>query len=194
MKEIIFLITFLLVLLNLNACENQREAKSISTPNLVSSIESKKKDPIPINSNEDLNTSCRKSNTPRNKLSFKNLIKKVKIGFYTREVTRHRAVAKKECIGKKVDPKRFTKIVTLEENNLEELYPILLNYTKGDLSVAHCYEPRHYIWFEDSEERIISCIEICFQCSQLRDPKGEIEIECNEQLDELHKFVKSLDK
>jgi hypothetical protein len=192
MKKILFLSAFFVVLLNLNSCNNQEAAKKGTTPSQVSPIKSNQNITPKIDDDEDSNDSCEKRAVVLKNISFLNEIQKVQLGFYKTEVTRSRAFASEEDIGGEIDTERFAKIVPLEKNTLEKLYAILLGYTKGELDMAHCYEPRHYIWFEDSEGRIVSYIEICFQCHQIRQPKGGIEIECNEQLDKLNEFVRSL--
>jgi hypothetical protein len=189
MKTPLLCLTVFLILFNLNACKNETEAKVISTPKGIKASKSTPNSPSQINNN--LNTPCKKGNTKLKEISFRSSIKKVKLGFYTEQVTRSRKFAKEEDIGKAIDTKRFTKIIPLEKTNLKKLYSIFLNYSKGDLDMAHCYEPRHYIWFEDSEGKMLSYIEICFQCRQLRHPKHGITIECQQQLDELALFVKS---
>ena len=190
MKTLVIFLTIFLILLNINACKNETEAKLITTSKNINASKSSPNNSSQINKNVD--GSCKKGNTRRKEISVRNSIQKVKLGFYTGQITRGRKFAKEEDIGKPIDTKRFTKIVSLEKKKLEQLYSILLNYTKGELDMAHCYEPRHYIWFEDSAGKILSYIEICFQCRQLRHPNHGISIECEQQLDELKRFVKSL--
>lgn len=190
MKTLAFFFTIFFILLNANACKNKIEAKVSSTPKIIKTSKSNQHNLNQINKNLDI--PCKKGNTNLKEISFRNSIKKVKLGFYKEQVTRNRKFAKEEDIGKKIDTKRFTKTVLLEKKNLEKLYSIFLNYTKGELDMAHCYEPRHYIWFENSEGKILSYIEICFQCRQFRHPKHGISIECQQQLDELALFIKSL--
>lgn len=66
-----------------------------------------------------------------------------------------------------------TEKVALNQIQIEELSNLMLNYkikkvSKGGLLVSPvgCYEPRNAIIFYDKGEKIVSYVEICFECHQ----------------------------
>ena len=89
-----------------------------------------------------------------------------------------------------------TKIVELKSKTIKELSNLMFNYdykTKANdtlltISVVDCYTPRNAIIFLDKNEKVISVIEICFECVQYYlFPKSEefndvLGLECDERL------------
>lgn len=67
-----------------------------------------------------------------------------------------------------------TKIVELKSKTIKELSNLMFNYdykikasdTLLTISVVDCYTPRNAIIFLDKNEKVISVLEICFECIQ----------------------------
>lgn len=63
-----------------------------------------------------------------------------------------------------------TEKVELNESQINELSNLLLNYTLNrkpkTVFAVNCYEPRNAILFLDENDKIISYIEVCFECNQ----------------------------
>lgn len=67
-----------------------------------------------------------------------------------------------------------TKVVELDNKTINELSNLMFNYdykikandTLLTISVVDCYTPRNAILFLDKNEKIISVLEICFECIQ----------------------------
>ena len=89
-----------------------------------------------------------------------------------------------------------TKVVKLDNKTINELSNLMFNYdykikandTLLTISVVDCYTPRNAILFLDKNEKIISVLEICFECIQYYlFPKSEefknvLGLECDERL------------
>lgn len=181
MKKISLLLSSFLILFSVFSCTNSEKESQDSQAISNASTE------VPITELE-----CQKKNSPTQNFSFRKEIDKVKIGFYTYQTIRKRGVAEEADVGKTMNFKRFDKIVELEGKVLEQLYSILLNYTDGEMDQAHCYEPRHCLWFEDTASKVLSFVEICFACHTSIHAKNGIPIKCAGQLYELESFIASL--
>ncbi|WP_338378240.1 hypothetical protein [uncultured Flavobacterium sp.] len=89
-----------------------------------------------------------------------------------------------------------TKIVELKSKTIKELSNLMFNYdykTKANdtlltISVVDCYTPRNAIIFLDKNEKVISVLEICFECIQYylfpksKEFKDVLGLECDKRL------------
>lgn len=107
-----------------------------------------------------------------------------------------------ESIPKKngqIDTTKFIETKTLSHQEEEELIDILYNYNYdpkvnrdsiiGEINI--CYEPRNAILFRNKKNKIITYLEICFECLQYRKPKRlKIGDFCQEKFDLLKDHFK----
>ena len=89
-----------------------------------------------------------------------------------------------------------TKIVELKSKTIKELSNLMFNYDykiKANdslltISVVDCYTPRNAIIFLDKNEKVISVLEICFECIQYylfptsKEFKDVLGLECDKRL------------
>ena len=89
-----------------------------------------------------------------------------------------------------------TKIVELKNKTINELSNLMLNYdykikandTLLTISVVDCYTPRNAILFLDKNEKVVSVLEICFECIQYylfpksKEFKDVLGLECDKRL------------
>ncbi len=95
-----------------------------------------------------------------------------------------------------------TKIVELKSKTINELSNLMLNYdykikandTLLTISVVDCYTPRNAIIFLDKNEKVISVLEICFECIQYylfptsKEFKNVLGLECDKKLEYFRKM------
>ena len=81
---------------------------------------------------------------------------------------------KAPIIGDSIVRNQVIESVVLSEDQVNELTDILYNYNysrKTNL-ISHvsvgCYEPRHAILFIDGSGKVITFIEICFECKEIK--------------------------
>lgn len=89
-----------------------------------------------------------------------------------------------------------TKIVELKNKTINELSNLMFNYdykikandTLLTISVVDCYTPRNAILFLDKNEKVVSVLEICFECIQYylfpksKEFKDVLGLECDKRL------------
>lgn len=89
-----------------------------------------------------------------------------------------------------------TKIEQLDNKTLNDLSNLVFNYDYKainnkepiSLSYAKCYTPRHAILFLDKNEKLISALEICFECDKYylfpksKEFKDVLGVECDQRL------------
>lgn len=89
-----------------------------------------------------------------------------------------------------------TKVVELKSKTINELSNLMFNYdykikandTLLTISVVDCYTPRNAIIFLDKNEKVISVLEICFECIQYylfptsKEFKDVLGLECDKRL------------
>ncbi|WP_395063581.1 hypothetical protein [Flavobacterium sp.] len=99
----------------------------------------------------------------------------------------------------KINKYYATEVVELNQNQVDSLSTILINYKlKRDklpkeysILGTGCYNPRNAILFLDSNEKIISYIEVCFECHQFYQMPKETIINFNlfSNLEESFKMI-----
>lgn len=81
--------------------------------------------------------------------------------------------------------------VVLDEDSKILLYKTLDSHNCPEiLGETLCFNPRHNILFYNSKGKIISYIEICFQCSKIRVSENLENKVCENRVDELKTFFK----
>lgn len=83
--------------------------------------------------------------------------------------------------------------VVLDEDSKILLYKTLDSHNCPEiLGETLCFNPRHNILFYNSKGKIISYIEICFQCSKIRVSESLENKVCENRVDELKTFFKEV--
>lgn len=78
---------------------------------------------------------------------------------------------------------RFSKIVELDEVQIQQIKEVFQGYENGRYSRSACYEPRHCLYFLDDTGRVLSYCEFCFACNQMRtSDRDYFHINCSKQL------------
>jgi hypothetical protein len=127
---------------------------------------------------------------------FEDKIDKVRLAFYHKlpfdfleknNIGSSRGLHSLFIKGEDFDFDIFTEVVDLNEDQKLQLFCVLQSYNQSEFELygAECYVPHHCIFFLDKEDRILSYVELCFQCSRTEDDIEDFEIVCNDQLDEL---------
>lgn len=94
------------------------------------------------------------------------------------------------------NPLFYTEVATLNSIQINRLTDIIYNYSYKKKPYAiddvKCYEPRNAIIFLDSNNIIISYIEICFGCNHFRSSSTELSLgkDCTEK----YEMIKSIFK
>jgi hypothetical protein len=99
----------------------------------------------------------------------------------------------------KIDSKKFFESKTLSKPQREELFDLLINYNydpqfDGDIKVNLCYNPRNAILFSDGKGKVISYVEICFECLQIKTEPKNLQLGdfCLDKWDKLKAFFKKV--
>lgn len=88
---------------------------------------------------------------------------------------------------KRIDFQKMFEVKTLNADLSNKMIDILANYvsTSTTMEVAFCYEPRNAVMLLDKDEKVIACVEICFECQRYKIyPEHKLfGFFCNEKLD-----------
>lgn len=155
---------------------------------------------------------CQFLTNVNNKFSFRDSVYEVliistenpqNIHLITNNLTKTKLEAFEIKTTKNLLPKKFIDSIIIKNNikehilikniQFDSLEKILLNYSedKEVRAIASCYNPRHCIYFFNSQKEVLHYFEICFECEQTRsDNSDELSIECYSQFEHLKKFFK----
>ena len=92
---------------------------------------------------------------------------------------------------------KLNETVTLKLPQIDTLTDIIYNnFFRGkinQLSSALCYRPRNGILFYDNKGKLFDCIEICFECEEIKTLKHKFNFgdQCDQKFDLLRKFFVS---
>ena len=101
-------------------------------------------------------------------------------------------------INNQVLKSKLNEVKTLTLPQIDKLTDILFNYGfRGDILVIQelaCYDPRNGIVFLDKNNKVVECIEICFECRKTVQSSEKIAIGemCDQKLDMLKNFFKEV--
>lgn len=78
---------------------------------------------------------------------------------------------------------RFSKIVELDESQIQQINEVFQGYKNGRYFRSACYEPSHCLFFLDDTDRVLNYCEFCFTFNQMQTSNPEyFQIHCSKQL------------